>query len=266
MTDRQTDAWHSEWHGNPGAPPVLLLHGFMGSGDDWQEIIRRLSPQFHLLTLDLPGHGRNIASPPASRRMPAVARRLAELLRAAAPDKWRIIGYSMGGRLALYLVLHYPELFTQAVLESASPGLKTAAERRNRREQDERLARELETGNFQDFLHRWYRMPLFATLRGHPRFRQILNRRLKNHPAELAVSLRQMGTGSQPALWERLPSNKIPMLLLTGELDIKFRGIAAEIVERTPRATMRVIEGCGHNIHFENPALFADAVSAFFTG
>ncbi len=104
----------------------------------------------------------------------------------------------MGGRLALSLLLRHPDLFTKAIIVSASPGLATEKERISRRESDEGIARKIER-NFEGFIQAWYDQPLFATLKNHPLFHEIERERKINNPGNLAAALRLLGTG-QPAL------------------------------------------------------------------
>lgn len=265
MSPATSYSWHYRWHGNPAAPPILFLHGFLGSGEDWQPVIEPLSDHFHCLTLDLPGHGKTRVNGGASLyEMSSVARGVVRLLEKFWQNGWLMVGYSMGGRLGLFLTLRYPRLFKKVVLESASPGLATAAEREERIRRDEALAKQLEEEDFETFLKQWYRQPIFHSLSRHLAFSSLIQRRLRNSPAELAKSLRSMGTGRQPSLWEELSSNKVPLLLLTGESDTKFNRIAVQMVQVCDGARVRIIPGCGHNIHFENPREFARQVQTFF--
>ncbi len=252
--------------GPAGRPVILFLHGFLGSGEEWEEIISHLAERFRCLAVDLPGHGRSASvDRRRSWRMENNAKAVIVLLAKLGIHKCFLAGYSMGGRLALYLALHYPRYFAKVILESASPGLRTEEERRERLARDEQLARRLETGDFREFLRDWYRQPLFQTLKQHPRFEEIFQHRLQNDPRGLAKSLREMGTGAQPSLWEQLPGNKIPLLLVAGEKDAKFRSIAAEMAKINPVAGVKVITGCGHNVHFEAPEIFAAEVEKFLS-
>lgn len=250
--------------GPENLPVVLFLHGFLGNGKEWEEIVSFLADGFRCLTVDLPGHGKTA---PLNREldwsMENTAAAVIDVLNELAIKKCSLAGYSMGGRLALYLALHYPQRFSKVVMESASPGLKTAAARQERIARDNRLADQLESGDFKRFLTEWYNQPLFRDLQNHPRFREIFEKRLKNDPAGLAKSLREMGTGRQPSLWEKLPQNKIPLLLVVGEKDAKFRSIADETASLCSAATVKVIQGCGHNVHFEKPEIFAAEVITF---
>lgn len=246
------------------AKTVVFLHGFMGSRRDWDGIAAALGEHCFCLVPDLPGHGGSAGQFDQSWDMESTARSLIALLESLQIRKSYLAGYSMGGRLGLYLALHYPRYFPRVLLESASPGLKTAAERAARIAQDERLAERLEREDFPSFLQTWYRQPLFQSLQIHPGFREMLARRRENNPAALAKSLREAGSGVQPPLWERLAGHKMPLLLVVGEKDVKFRDIAGEMQRLNPRVEVEVIAGCGHNVHFENPQAFREQLVAFF--
>ncbi|MFZ0389098.1 MAG: 2-succinyl-6-hydroxy-2,4-cyclohexadiene-1-carboxylate synthase, partial [Calditrichia bacterium] len=162
------------------------------------------------------------------------------------------------------LVLRHPQFFHRALLESASPGLQSQEERNRRRHRDERLAQEIINMDLAEFLNRWYDQPLFTSLRQHSAFEKMVRQRLQNNPQGLAKSLRSMGTSVQPSLWPELRDAKIPLFLLSGGLDVKFCRIAAEMERQSPQIQNKVIPGCGHNIHLENPQLFAAEIIQFF--
>ena len=195
--------------------------------------------------------------------MQNTAQALINLLEQLSIKKCFLVGYSMGGRLALYLTLHFPQYFSKVVLESTSPGLKTQEERLKRLENDNKLARELETSDFSSFLLKWYEQPLFTSIKRHPEFTQIMARRLQNHPALLAKSLRSMSIGRQPSLWAELKYNKIPLLLLVGEYDEKFKKINTEMASICKFAKLEIISSCGHNIHLESVMTFVQHVTTF---
>lgn len=243
---------------------IVFLHGFMGSKRDWEGIAASLSECCFCLVPDLPGHGGSAGRLDQSWDMDSTARSLIALLDSLQIRESYLAGYSMGGRLGLYLALHYPDYFPKAVLESASPGLRTEPERALRVAQDEQLAERLQREDFPTFLQAWYRQPLFQSLQSHPGFNDMLARRLENAPAALAKSLLEAGSGVQPPLWERLAGHKMPLLLVVGEKDVKFRGIAGEMQQVNPRVEVAVITGCGHNVHFENPQAFREQLVAFF--
>lgn len=245
---------------------ILFLHGFLGDRADFAQVISLLSDQFYCLAVDLPGHGKTrVAGGDESYSMPNTARAIIDLLDILNIERCFLVGYSMGGRLALYLALHFPQRFPKIVLESASPGLKTQQERDARIQHDFKLARQLETSDFSLFLSNWYNQPLFASLKNHPEFNRIIEAKLQNNPFELAKSLRNLSTGCQPCLWDKLKQNTNPLLLLVGEYDRKFLSINTEMARLCEAARLQIISSCGHNIHFEDVNAFSEQIRQFLS-
>ncbi|HOF41212.1 MAG TPA: 2-succinyl-6-hydroxy-2,4-cyclohexadiene-1-carboxylate synthase [Candidatus Hydrogenedentes bacterium] len=257
------------WMLNPaGEKTVVFLHGFMGSSEDWRPIAQGLPPNYRCIAPDLPGHGRTpVRRDEAAYTMAAVSKDLMRLMDHIAPGPLALVGYSMGGRLALYLALEYADRVQALVLESASPGLRSETERAKRRVEDERRAVELESGDWEAFLRRWYAAPLFESLHGcGDRFEELLMRRRNNNPRELARVLRGMGTGAQSSLWDRLSEAGMPTLLIAGERDAKYCAMAAAMGAKMPRATAMVVSGAGHNVHFEKPGDYTTRLRKWLDG
>ncbi|MEG4571460.1 2-succinyl-6-hydroxy-2,4-cyclohexadiene-1-carboxylate synthase [Microcoleus sp. N3A4] len=257
--------FHYSLTGHKNQPIILLLHGFTCDCQDFSPIISLLSKSYCCLAVDLPGHGETrVIGDESCYNMQNTAQALIQLLDDLQIDKCLLLGYSMGGRLALYMTLHFPERFEKVVLESASPGLKTEKERSHRIQADSQIAQNLENSNIKDFLLNWYDRPLFKSLKNSPNFDKLIETRLANNPLELAKSLRNMGTGNQPSLWEKLAQNQIPILLLAGEYDDKFTTINTEIAKLCPAASLEIVPKAGHNIHFENIDQFVALVRQFY--
>lgn len=238
----------------------------MGDSYEFNEVFSLLSNQFCYLTVDLPGHGRTkVLGREECYTMSSTAHALINLLDQLNVKQCFLVGYSMGGRLALYLTLHFPQRFSKVVLESASPGIKTQGDRLERNQRDFQLAKRLEECNFSTFLSNWYSQPLFASLKNDPNFESLKQTRLQNNPFELAKSLRNLSTGCQPSLWDKLKNNKNPLLLLVGEYDTKFIAINSEMAKLCPFAQLAIVSHCGHNIHFEDPKTFVENVRSFLT-
>jgi 2-succinyl-6-hydroxy-2,4-cyclohexadiene-1-carboxylate synthase len=265
MEKSQKYQFHYSLTGNSNQPLILLLHGFIGNSQNFNPIISLFSQSYCCLAVDLPGHGTTkVNGDESCYNMSNTAQALIELLDDLQIDKCLLLGYSMGGRLALYMTLHFPDRFYKVVLESASPGLKTEKERSHRIQSDLQLAQKLENSNFKEFLYNWYDRPLFQSLTKSPNFDRLIASRLANNPLELAKSLRNMGTGNQPSLWEKLAQNQISLLLLAGEYDDKFKTINTEIADLCPAGSLKIIANAGHNIHFENIDEFVAVVRQFY--
>lgn len=253
-----------EGHGDP----LVMLHGFTGSGANWSELRPLLLPHFTLVALDLPGHG-NTESPQDFERyrMEHCIEDIGAILDQLAFDKTlpHLMGYSMGGRLALYTATKLPGRFRSLILESASPGLATAEERAARVTSDEALANDIERDGIEAFINRWEALPLFASQQHLDEAIRLKLReqRLKNNPVGLANSLRGMGTGVQPSLWEQLNGLNLPVLLIAGALDNKFAEIARQMHTALPHIKLNIIPEAGHTVHLERPTAQAQAVLQF---
>lgn len=246
---------------------LVLLHGFTGSAANWHELFPQLAaPGRRLIALDMLGHGQSDApSDPARYAMEHCQADILATLEALGvqPGEAILLGYSMGGRIALYTA--FSGFFRALILESASPGLAGPAEREQRRLSDNALAERIEREGVEAFIDTWEKLPLFASQNSLPleARRRLRAQRLANRASGLANSLRGVGTGVQPALHERLHEFELPVLLLAGELDSKFCRIAREMAGQMPQARLEIVPGAGHTIHLEQPARFVASVDAF---
>lgn len=250
-----------------GQATLVLLHGFTGSAANWLSLFPSLeTTDRRLIALDMLGHGQSEAPPDPARYSIEHCRDdiLAVLQTLGVREQEAILlGYSMGGRIALYTA--FSGFFRALILESASPGLNDASEREQRRQSDNALAERIERAGVETFINYWEKLPLFASQRSLPASVQAALRaqRLSNQASGLAQSLRGVGTGVQPALHDRLPTLHLPVLLLAGELDIKFCQMARQMAELLPQAQMQIVQNAGHTIHLEQPESFAHLVNTF---
>lgn len=257
-------SYHLETQGKGEA--VLLLHGFTGDSGTWTSLGKSLERNFHVLKPDIIGHGASEApNDPGRYSMDNAAADIASILEQAGIQQVHVVGYSMGGRLALFFACRYPEKVASLVLESSSPGLKSAEERVARRKHDDLLAQKILDEGMEAFVDYWESIPLFASQkRLSPKlFRAQRSQRLDNRPLGLANSLRGMGTGSQPSMWDCLKNLDMPVLLICGELDQKFCAIANDMNSRLPDCELVVIENAGHAIHVEEAKIFDTIVTEF---
>jgi len=253
--------------GNHQLPIVLFLHGFMGCADDWKEIISSLSDNFHCIAIDLPGHGKTtVTGGDDSFRMDRVADGIVTLFKSMNITTCNLVAYSMGGRLGLYLSVHYPHLFHKIILESTSPGLKTKTERHNRCKHDKAIAERMMQIPLRQFLDEWYDQPLFSTMKQYPdKLKQLKQSRLHNNIEGLVKSLLLMGTGNQPSLWEKLLVITAHPLLIVGAEDTKFRVIAKEMQAGIIQTEIVEVPQAGHAAHWEQPEIFAKLVKEFLS-
>ncbi len=235
-------------------PTILLLHGFTNTGRSWDGVIAALPADCDALAPDIRGHGT------ASDLRPITLSTVMADLDALAPESFTLVGYSMGGRIALHLAFKLSRRVRRLVLIGASPGLKNAAARAERRTADDKLAEYAEQATIAEFADRWARTPVMAD---QPEaVRAVVDPdRLRNDPAALAAALRGLGTGTLPSLWPRLGSLEIPVDLVVGERDDKFRAIATQMSAELPQARVVTIPGAGHAVHAEAPEAVAAVIA-----
>jgi len=256
-----------EVSGDRRSPAVLFLHGFMGSSADWREIMAGIGDQTFRIAVDLPGHGASLGLPPDTYTIEGATRAVIRTMDGLEVPRPVVAGYSMGGRLALYLALRYQQRCVGLFLESASPGLESAGERAARRAADESKAKRLESGDFEAFLRDWYGQPLFAPLaQDEDLLYGTIAVRRRNDPAELARSLRGMGTGSQPSMWAELEHLSVPTLAVAGALDEKYAAISSRMASINPRLQSAVVPGAGHTVHAETPAAYTSLLWRYLDG
>jgi len=255
-TDARAPALHAKRLGN--GPPVVLVHGFTQTGDSWSEIARDLAGEFEMIMPDLPGHG---LSP-----LPKDGSGLREAAEAVGATGGRAtyVGYSLGGRCCLQLALAAPQLVERLVLVGAHPGIEDESSRRLRRQSDELLATELAQmgdSTVPKFVEAWLAGPLFAHLTAEQADRAS---RLQNSGAGLSASLRTSGTGRQLPMWERLGELGMPVLVVAGELDDKFKALARRTASNIgDNARLAIVAGAGHAVPFERPDVFVALLREF---
>ena len=225
-----------------------------------------LASHFNTLTVDLPGFG-GTPSTGIDYGMEDIAEGLRRLLISLDIQKVDILGYSMGGRVALSFIAGHPEYVGRAVLESGSPGIASDEERESRRHTDAGRAARINE-DFTAFIAGWEEMGLFSSQRTLPEKTQEQQRqnRLSQQPAEAADSLMKYGTGVQPSYWEKLGYIDRPVLLLAGAQDEKFIAVNSRMSQLLPDARLEIIDGAGHNIHMEAPQKFGTIVIDFLLG
>lgn len=226
---------------------MLFVPGFMQRGHAWRATAERLGTRYRSVCLD--------------HRSSTFAGRVEEIVALLEPNPV-LVGYSMGGRLALHVALRRPAGIGALVLVGASAGIEDEALRAERREADERLAGWIERRSIEEVVDAWERLPVFASQS--PELREALRPgRLSHDPAELAALLRTAGQGVLPPVWDRLGEVDRPVLLVAGEADDAYVQEVYSMQPLFPRASARLVPGAGHAPQLEAPDAFAAILGEF---
>ena len=238
--------------------PLVLLHGFTGAPSVWDRVLDRGPAGREVERPWMIGHGPEPVTSPTTweEEIARLASRIEGRFGGASVD---VVGYSMGARLAVGLVVARPELVASTTWIGGSPGIADPEERRARRRLDEERARGLEREGLDAFVDDWGRLELFATqMELPPGLREEHDRRRRAHRAAgLAHALRVVGTGSMPDLWARLPDVRCPVDLVAGERDPRFVALARRMARELPEARVHVVAGSGHDVVLEAPGPLA---------
>lgn len=245
-------------------PTVLFLHGFTGTSETYSDWMENWKADYHCLSLDIIGHGKTDAPIKSSRyQMEQITRDIQQLLVAKEITEVTLIGYSMGGRVAISFASRYPAFVDAMVLINSSPGLANDDARAERRAADEKLAIWLKKVGIKQFVDYWENLPLFASQKSLPKEKQLATRktRLAQREIGLANSLIGMGTGAQTSYWKSLSGFQFPVLLITSEFDSKFKKIATQMLEQLPNAKIIEIKDAGHAAYLEQPKLIQETIN-----
>lgn len=249
--------------GTPNKPAVVFLHGFLGSYDDWQEVIAPIESSYDLVCFDLPGHGKSEAVDQSLFQFDNCCDAIADALADLKITNCSLVGYSMGGRIGLQCVLKFPRMFRAVVLVGAHPGIESESARLSRLAQDEQLAERLMTMPLKRFVDEWYQQPLFDSLRESTAYRDLPTRRASGDRDSLARALARFSVGRQMPLWEELAKMTMPLCYIAGESDTKYTAIGRRVADLCPHGKLYIIPHAGHAAHIEEPEEMSRVIAAF---
>jgi 2-succinyl-6-hydroxy-2,4-cyclohexadiene-1-carboxylate synthase len=227
--------------------PVWLLSGFLGDHTQWgaahEELEKHLG--YTVDWYDWAQDCRDVKS------LPEAAQVISQKALATG-QRPVLVGYSMGGRVALEAITSYPGVFEQAVLTSTHLGLTNESEKKLRLQSDEEWAQLLERDP-DLFWQKWSQQEVLKSSLHYSR---------SHVDTKLWASLlRSLSTGKQKNFRDLLSHPTLPpMLFITGARDEKFVHMHADLPEYVNRV---VIEDAGHRVPLDQPVVFAQNAAHF---
>ncbi|WON75638.1 2-succinyl-6-hydroxy-2,4-cyclohexadiene-1-carboxylate synthase [Serratia sp. UGAL515B_01] len=236
-------------------PWLVWLHGLLGNNNEWRMIASRCE-QWPSLAIDLPGHGDSVSQ--SCQDFADLSRQIMAVLHQHNIERYWLVGYSLGGRIAMHHACHTQLPGLQGiVIEGGNPGLDSDELRLQRREHDAAWARRFRSEPIRTVLADWYRQPVFADITPVNR-EALIAARANNHGPAVADMLEATSLGRQPWLVPQLQRLALPMLMLCGADDQKFMALTREA-----SLPLRTVPMAGHNAHLANPAGFAVVLHEF---
>ncbi len=241
---------------------VVFLHGLLGSTQDWDQIAPVIAQSHPVLLIDLPGHGRSQSTVlDEFLGFEQTCQLIVESLLQTPYQSFVFVGYSLGGRVAMYLSSHFelPSSISLCGLciEGGNFGLRSEQDKQTRLNNDIQWAERFEQQPIADVLDTWYQQKVFSSL--NPEQRQVLvTKRSDNLGHSIGMMLRSTSLAKQPYLLDALHRSTIPMLYICGEADNKFQHLAEQ-----SQLTYQIIAQAGHNAHVEQPERFTHVLNTF---
>ena len=248
--------------------PLIFLHGFTGSVNDWEFIAGRIHENFTPIFIDLIGHGDS--SSPIEKEHYTFAsqvQQISDIAKILSIKKFVLAGYSMGGRLALLYSIKFPSKIIGLILESTSFGIEDSEERELRLRSDRELSKKIESDGVENFIDFWLSLPLFDSLGNLPleRYNLIRDKKIRNNSIGLKNTLLEFSTGKMNYLIPEILKTKFKILLIAGDLDTKFKVLSKEALEQIPNSNLKIVQNSGHNVHFEKPEVFLKLINEFLS-
>jgi len=251
-------------HSDSNAPLLILLHGFTGSHQMFEHLIGDLGKNYHLIIPDLPGHGKSGLPENGEINLDFLLNVIQKLVEVHPHKKIFLLGYSLGGRLALQFAVNKSHLLSGLILESTTFGILDEIERQNRIQADQALAKKIET-DYKGFLNDWDKNPVFYS---ETIVSEVLTSRMKEirsnqNPSGLSAMLKGFGTGVMDPCFDKLSEISCEVLILTGETDSKFTNIGMSIKQHVRKSQHVIVPQCGHRIHLEDSDAYLRTINTF---
>ncbi|CAI1504453.1 2-succinyl-6-hydroxy-2,4-cyclohexadiene-1-carboxylate synthase [Serratia quinivorans] len=241
--------------GEADRPWLIWLHGLLGNNNEWRVIAARC-PEWPSLAIDLPGHGDSVAV--SCTDFDDISAQISATLQMHNIERYWLVGYSLGGRIAMYHACYGETLGLQGVIvEGGNPGLADAALREQRLAHDMAWAERFRREPLAEVLADWYQQPVFANLSAVHRD-ALIDARSDNSGAAVADMLEATSLGRQPYLAPQLQQLTVPLVVLCGADDHKFQQLACDA-----GLPLRIVPQAGHNSHLANPQDFAAELRNF---
>jgi 2-succinyl-6-hydroxy-2,4-cyclohexadiene-1-carboxylate synthase len=245
---------------------ILFLHGFTGSSEDWLPIFDQFPDKYNLFALDIVGHGKSDSpADPNYYNIESMVNQIKYVKDHLTKNKIFLVGYSMGGRVALSYAVAHPDDIKGLVLESATAGFKNDQEREKRYQNDLKLVEFIQTHSLDEFIELWTDQELFNTQRrfSNDKLKTLRRKRAAGSKIGYANSLKGFSTGIMPPLHDKLKKFPVKVLLISGDLDTKFTGLNARMAKKFFKAKHKIVKNSGHNTHLEEPKRYIEIVTNY---
>lgn len=232
----------------PQSYNIHALHGFLGRSSDWDSLSHSAIIPYDLF---------QIGEPSDQLQMPDWAAKFYHHL-PTNPKKKILMGYSLGGRLALHALMQNPSYWDGAIIISAHPGLPSEEVKRERIEQDAQWAKRFEQEPWEELMHSWNARSVFCNS-----IKTFERKEIDYNRALLANTLRFWSLGSQELFVNALAKINIPILWVAGEKDFAYTSLAQSLSFKHSESKIWIASNSGHRVPWEAPHAFKEVMDQY---
>lgn len=256
---------YREWP-NPGAPALVLLHGFTGHARTWDTFASAMQPTYHVYALDQRGHGDTEWAKDGDYDGQRMVEDLAAFVAALGLESFTLLGLSMGGRCAFSYAGGQPKELSKLVIVDIGPEVAAAGGARIRSGVQAKDVFDTQDEAFDQMRKGNGRAPDSEL-----RHRAINNLKPTadgkwtwKYDAMLRDPNRGLPRPDAEATWALVRNINVPTLLVRGaESDVLSPEVAARMLEEIPGCTLVTVQESGHSVPLDNPAGFRESVRDF---
>jgi pimeloyl-[acyl-carrier protein] methyl ester esterase len=241
-------------------PELVLLHGWGLHGGVWDTLMPRLTPKFHVTRIDLPGHGRSRDIP-----MPPSLTELTLQTMAAVSPGAVVLGWSLGGLVALEAALRMPQRMRGLILANSTPRFVAADDwscampPEQLREFAQDLSRE-----YQETLQQFLSLQVHGDESARASLRQLREALFAHGEPDTASLATGLTILKDSDLRPRLKDVSVPTLVLAGDYDrLTPVGASQYLAEHIPAARLEVFPKSAHAPFISHADIFVAAVTGF---
>ena len=247
-----------------GGTPMVFFHGFTGCSKDWLYITKKINKWS--IIIDIPGHASSLFEHLDSPyTIDDLCHELYLVFNELKLKKIYLVGYSMGGQIAIAYASKYPDNIDGLYIESSSLGIDDHSSRKDKYNADLLLCGTIED-NINVFVDKWESNPLFSNQRKRNYLQWDLQRknRLGHDKMQLSKALQSFSKGKMPYYENTFKEFNFPIFIINGTDDDKYVKIGKKMTYMNINAKQYIIAKASHNIHLENPGVFVSVLNNEF--
>ncbi|WP_455210269.1 pimeloyl-ACP methyl ester esterase BioH [Kaarinaea lacus] len=251
---------YSETHGR-GSKDIVLIHGWGMSGNVWEPVTDILCHNYRITILDLPGYGRSAQFVLPQYTLESLADELVSLV----PPGATVLGWSLGGMIAMQMALRYPNAFDRLILVATSPQFQLSADWPHAVDTRilENFASELAT-SYKDTIQQFLAIQALGSEHAREEIRLLRDKVFRDgepDPNALRQSLRILQTAN---LRDKMQDIAMDTLIICGERDRLVPIAAAKrLAQSIEHCQLRIIKGASHAPFISHQEAFIQALEAF---